>query len=164
MPKEHAGGLQHSGLASIPVEWREDKPFAVQIVNFNFESLDSIEDQAREALRIGRLQEWLDKYVIHQTEEVRREAIDHVVSEAISTKNPGFRLVCMGFAAGVASVIERTMESWAVRFGVSKQDVQQGIDAIHEKYALRKSTTERDMDARLKMRLSNYRPKEQVPQ
>lgn len=159
MPEHFSDGLLNGHLA---VEWHEDRPVRVPIVNFNYDSIDPLEDQVREALRQGSLKRFLDGYVAHHTEEIRREAIDTLVSQVMKAENPGLKLLCFAYAAGAMAALQRTMEEWAKHFGVTKADVQQGIKGVRKSFNLRQNRTMRDEEACKNMQLSNYRPKQKV--
>jgi hypothetical protein len=159
MPEQVTDGPLCGHLA---VEWHDDRPVRVPIVNFNFDSIDPLEDQVREALRQGRLKMFLDGYVAYQTEEVRRDAIDALVSQVINAEKPVLKLICFAYAAGAMAALKRTMEQWGKHFGVTKQDIQQGVDDVRESFKLRQNRTMRNEEARETMRQANFRPKEQV--
>jgi hypothetical protein len=116
----------------------------------------------REALDNGELKRFLDNYVAAHTEELQLRLIKHILTEVIEAQKPKFKLICMAIASGHLAGLRKTDEEWAAAFGVSKQDVQNGVESQRAELQLRKNRTMRDEEAREKMRQGNFRPKAQV--
>jgi tartrate dehydratase alpha subunit/fumarate hydratase class I-like protein len=156
---------------SIPVEWHDDRAVPVPIEFFNYEAVDSLEGHVREALardaaevRAGRRKRFLlgliEQLVSDGEDEIRREAVSAIMAEVIRAEQPKQKVVCIGIAAGMPAVLRKTEQQWADIFGVSKQDIQQGVKECCERFGLRKNRTMRDEEARKNMQLANFRPKE----
>lgn len=162
MPKEHAGGLDRNGQSTIAVEWQNDEAFAVEITHFDFDSLDSVEARAREALADGLFKAFLEAHVADRLREERGAVASAIVAEVIDAKQPKLKLVCLAIATGMTIGLARTLEEWGKAFGVTKQNMQQLVEAASEKFGLRKNRAMRDEEARENMRNANFRPKEKL--
>lgn len=146
----------------IGVEWEDDRPQPIEIVYFDFSSVEKLEDLAKEALARGTFREFMEEFCEMRFAPERQEIVARIVGEGIKAKNSKKALVQMGIAAGMTVCTIRTDEEWAEFFGVTKQAMQQGIDRARKMLYLRKNRAMRDDEAREKMRQSNYRPKEKL--
>ncbi|HWN09736.1 MAG TPA: hypothetical protein VNO50_10795 [Pyrinomonadaceae bacterium] len=159
MAKEHAGGHLPPGVFRVPVEWSEDKAQAIQIEVFDFEHLDSLEDQVREHMAAGKPVSDLVKRLarLWMCKE-KEEIISKLLSVIIQSKKPGLAATQLAFAAGLYVTASVTGPELAKKHGISKEAFQQGVERLREELGLRQTRTMRDQKARDTMRQTNYRP------
>jgi hypothetical protein len=142
----------------IAVEWHDDQPFNVQIENFNYAGLDSVEDVIRECLAKKEALKPLLQQIFReelQLEHIR--TIGSVVGICLAASKPGMAVYQIAFATGMTMGITETGPQIAKRFGVSKQDFQQGVDRFAERLNLRKNRAMRSGEAKEKFSKTHYR-------
>jgi hypothetical protein len=159
MSKEHSGGVDNGGLFRVPAEWHEDQRHAVRIENFDFSKVDSFDDLVREEIALtGSARRIFDKMLALEASKVRGEVVIAVLSEIIQAKDPRQACLCLAIASGMMLTAEKSGPAHAKDLGLSKQDIQQGVEFYRRKFGLRKTRTTRDEKSRDLMRQANYRP------
>ena len=128
------------------VDWLGSDPLVVPITTW--EPQDSLEDRVKQAQLDGTgLQSVIDSMVEELAETKRSQAISWFLTEVINHRRPKLRAVQIGIAAGCKCVNELTGPEWAKRFRISKQAMQQAVQAIRRKWKLRPTRTMRSAQA-----------------
>lgn len=144
----------------IPVGFADDVSFAVPIAHFNHGELDSPEDHIREAVAqrkpVMPLVAKLCKVLIEREQVVAIKKVLGMVSKA---KKPRKRVSELMFACGMYENDPRvTIYSLARDYGVSPQDIENGVNEVCDELGLRKTRTMRSEEAKKEMSKRNYRP------
>ena len=145
--------------SSVSVEWHEDRAVPIPITLPDFDGMDSIEDQAREALAGNRLGRFLDEVTFARYQDLMEESIGRVLGYVMDAKNPLQMCVCIAIASSNPKGLAKTLQEWADEFGVSKQDMQKGVKLMRARLNLRKNRPMQDEEACANMRAANYRPR-----
>lgn len=163
-PYEPVAGLEgfgvHNGRALLPVEFdHDDHAVPLQIVHFDFTSMDTIADEAEEALARGAAE--FQKFIA-----ALRRTIEDDIKLSTVTQLDGFasqfRNRYMGYdllrdACGLCDLEGETGVTLSKKWGLSKEAWQQDRERMRALLGLRKTRTMRDAKARQNMRLRNFR-------
>ena len=118
-------------------------------------SVDTIEDEARELIAIGKkLAPFIAGLVESQTQTTRQELFNWIITDIIDSKNPRLRAVALGLAAGCSATATRTDAQWARHFNISKQAIYDAKASLRRKYGLNHVRQLRSTQARANMRRS----------
>ena len=156
MSKEHSGGAPQ-----IAVEWKGnpgDGPVAVRWENFNFDELDTVEDQIREAIASQRpILPIIEEFVRQHEMTIRAETVNKMLGFIMGHRLPKLAAHALAFTCQVSITENLNPAEVARRCGVSKQAVYQAVDRACEELGLRKTQWMRDQSAKDRMSECNYR-------
>lgn len=157
MSKEHGGGHLPTGFSRIPLEWHEDEATAVAVVHFDWDSQDSIEDHAREALAGGTFQGFIEALRLHERQQSQADILIQIVgfADKFSSRAKGLDLLID--CCGVGAIEGRSGSDYAKSWGISKQAWQQERERMRKLLNLPITRTMRGQAERSHMKLRNYR-------
>ena len=163
---------------SVPVEWsQDDEPHAIAIVDFDYASLDSLEDRARERLAAKQpltplLEEaaaailesgpprLVDRLVPRIYRAAGQEIATRFIAIMLDAPSPRFRLCALAHEIGASVLNGESVPVTAKRFGKSKQALFQEMAHVRQLLGFNlPRSNQRSEDARDKMRTTNYRHK-----
>lgn len=156
MPIEHSGGKPEVGYEISVDTWCEHS-FAVPIVHFDHDAVDTMEDKIREALANGTITPFVHQLTEQAAERGRVEGITALLGEVLALrKNKEVAIIQMGLAAGLT--VEASSSQLAKQCGVSKEGMEQAVERYRERFGLGQNRNMRTEKARENMRLRNCRP------
>ncbi len=159
MPKELPGGSLPPSFFRVPVEWSNDQATAIRIEHFDFESLDSLSEQAAEIVEAGgNLKAFLEAYLTLRKYEFRCEGMMAVLAEILERPDYQRAAVELAFATGLNVTLGLSGPELAKHFKVTKEALFQGIERVRRKFGgALMCGNQRDGAAREKMRARNWR-------
>lgn len=157
MSKEHAGGFLPAGFMRLPLEWVDDDPTPVAVQDFDWDSLDSIQDAAREALENGQFEKFIDRLRKRERRTSQLELVMQLVGFADRFSSRAMGVDLLVDVCGLSALEGRTQSDYARSWGISKQAWQEDAERMRKLLGLPLTRTMRGAPERQKMRLRNYR-------
>ena len=160
------------------VDWSlDDEPQVVAIVDFDYDSLDSLEDRARERLARNEpltplLEEaaqsilesgpprLVDRLVPRIYRAAGQEIATRFIAIMLDAPAPRFRLCALAHEIGASVLNGESVPETAKKFGKSKQALFQEMAHVRQLLGFNlPRSNQRTEEARDKMRTANYRHK-----
>jgi hypothetical protein len=159
----------------VHVEWINDEAHPVGITDFDYDSLDTLEDRARERLATGQplsplLEEaaqsilesgppkLVDRLVTRIYRIAGQEVATRFIAIMLDAPFPRFRLAAIAHEIGASVLGGESVPETAKKFGKSKQALFQEMERVREMmgFSLPRSN-QRSEEAREKMRTTNFK-------
>ena len=131
--------------------------------DFDYDSLDSIEDRAREALEVkGGIEKLVAELAEEFADERAADAIARLVCMVADARDPQMQISILAMAAGMNSDAGAGGTDLAAKYGCSKQNISQHLIAWQKALGLKPGRGQRSIAARESMAKS-YRERHGVP-